>query len=202
GPYLYFLPPLRRASVFHHVQLHRFAGQLLQFGAEPVILRTAMAERHAWPVSLDLNPDMIQAGPDRDRGYPGRPWYPPVYRLSDLVDAQVLGRHDLRPGGDPGLPGPGHLDMGGQQPISHVPLALFISRSVGTGHLAGQLQVHVRIEEYPQRHRLRARITPGDDHPAGGGVILPGLGHPGADLLLERAVVSHAMSFAAMLPAP
>src|SRR6266480_1715293 len=64
GPYLYFLPPLRRASVLHHMQLHRFAGQLLQFGAEPVVLRTAMAERHAWPVSLDLNPDVIQVGPD------------------------------------------------------------------------------------------------------------------------------------------
>jgi hypothetical protein len=40
---LYFLPPLRRAVVLHHVQLHRFAGQFLQFGAEPVGLRTATA---------------------------------------------------------------------------------------------------------------------------------------------------------------
>jgi hypothetical protein len=27
--------------------------------AKPVELRTAMAERHAWPVSLDLNPDVV-----------------------------------------------------------------------------------------------------------------------------------------------
>ena len=45
-----------------------------------------------------------------------------------------------------------------------------------------------------------ARVMPGDDHPTGGGVVLPGLGHPRPDLLLERAVVSHAMSLAAMLP--
>jgi hypothetical protein len=38
------------------------------------------------------------------------------------------------------------------------------------------------------------------NHAAGDGVFLPGLFHPGPDLLLERAVVSHAMSFAAMPP--
>jgi hypothetical protein len=38
--------------------------------------------------------------------YPGRPCHPPVYRVSDLVDAQVLDRHDLRPGGDPASPAP------------------------------------------------------------------------------------------------
>jgi len=199
-PYFYYLPPLRRAIVLEHVQLHRFADQFLQLGAEPVQLRTAMAGRHARPGSLDTNPDVVQVPADRYRGYPGRPWYPPVYRVSDLVDAQVLDRHDLRPGRDPGLPGPGHLDVVGQQPVRHVPLALLISRGIGPGHLVGQLQVHVGIEVYPQRHGRLARVTPGDDHPAGGGVILPGLGHPGPDLLLERAVVSHAMSFAAMQP--
>jgi hypothetical protein len=54
--------------------------------------------------------------------------------------------------------------------------------------------------EHPQRHRRLARITPGDDHAAGHGVLLPGLFHPAPDLLLERAVVSHAMSLAATLP--
>ena len=58
----------------------------------------------------------------------------------------------------------------------------------------------LRIQVHPQRHRRPARITPGDDHPAGDGVLLPGLFHPGPDLLLERAVVSHAMSLAATLP--
>jgi hypothetical protein len=32
-PYFHFLPPLRRAIVTHHVQLHRLAGQLLQLAA-------------------------------------------------------------------------------------------------------------------------------------------------------------------------
>ena len=45
-----------------------------------------------------------------------------------------------------------------------------------------------------------ARITPGDDRPAGDGVLLPGLFHPGPDLLFERAAVSHAVSLAATLP--
>jgi hypothetical protein len=31
-------------------------------------------------------------------------------------------------------------------------------------------------------------------------VLLPGLGHPDLDLLLERAVVSHAMSLTPTLP--
>jgi hypothetical protein len=99
-----------------------------------------------------------------------------------------------------GLLGPGHLDVVRQQPVRHVPLARLISRHVRPGRLAGQLQVHVRIQVHPQRHGRLARITPGDDHPAGGGVLLPGLGHPGPDLLLERAVVSHAMSLTATLP--
>src|SRR5947209_4377358 len=43
-------------------------------------------------------------------------------------------------------------------------------------------------------------ITPRDYHPAGRGVLLPSLGHPGPDLLLERAVVSHAMFLTATLP--
>jgi hypothetical protein len=37
---------------------------------------------------------------------------------------------------------------------------------------------------------------------AGGGVVLPGLGHPSPDILLERAVDSHAMSLVACRPAP
>ena len=90
--------------------------------------------------------------------------------------------------------------MVGQQPVRHVPLALLVSRLIGPGRLVGQVQVHVRIQEHPQRHRPLAGITPGDNHPAGDGVVLPGRGHPGPDLLLERAVVSHAMSLAAMLP--
>src|SRR5712691_8479793 len=85
---------LRRPS---HGQVHRFAGQLLQFGAEPVQLRTAMAKRHARPGSLDINPDGPLVPADPYRGYPGRPSYPLVYSVSDLVDAQILNRHDLRP---------------------------------------------------------------------------------------------------------
>jgi hypothetical protein len=38
------------------------------------------------------------------------------------------------------------------------------------------------------------------DHAAGDGVLFPGLFHPGPKLLLERAVVSHAMSLAATRP--
>jgi hypothetical protein len=38
-----------------------------------------------------------------------------------------LDREDLRPCGDPGLPGPGQLDVVGKQPVRHVPLALLIS---------------------------------------------------------------------------
>jgi hypothetical protein len=53
--------------------------------------------------------------------------------------------------------------------------------------------------EPEQRHRRLAKVTPGDDHAAGDGVLLPGLGHPGPDLVLERVVVSHAMSLAATL---
>jgi hypothetical protein len=79
-------------------------------------------------------------------------------------------------------------------------LALLISGRICPGRLVGQFQVHVRIEVHPQRHRRLARITPGGDHPASGGVVLPGLGHPGPDPLLERTVVSHAMSLAATLP--
>ncbi len=85
-------------------------------------------------------------------------------------------------------------------PVRHVPLAWLISCGIGPDHLVGEGQVHVGIQVHPQRHRRLARVTPGDDHPAGGGVVFPGLGHPGPDLLLERAVVSHAMSSAAMLP--
>ena len=81
-----------------------------------------------------------------------------------------------------------------------VPLARLIGRHVRPGRLAGQLQIHVRIQVHPQRHGRLARITPGDDHPAGDGVFLPGLGHLRPDLLLERAVVSHAMSLTATLP--
>src|ERR1700761_2256405 len=103
GPYLYFLTPLRRAGVLQYVQLDRFAGQLLQFGPEPVDLRTAMAVHHAWMVSLDSNLDVVQVPADRERAYPGRPSDPPVYRVSDLVDALVLDREDLRADGDPGL---------------------------------------------------------------------------------------------------
>jgi hypothetical protein len=159
-----------------------------------------MAEHHARTVGLDADLDVVQVPADRDRAYPGRLSYPPVYRVGDLVDAQLLDRQELRAGRDPGRLDPGHLDVAGQQPVRHVPLALLISGRVGPGRLAGQLQVHVRIQVHPQRHRRLAGVTPGDDHPAGGGVVLPGLGHPGPDLLLERAVVSHAMSLAATLP--
>src|ERR1700722_10042089 len=184
----------------NHGQVHRFAGQLLQLGAEPVHPRTAMAKHHARPGSLDINPDGPLVPADPYLGYPGRPRDRLVYRVSDLVDVQILNRHDLRPGGDLGLPDPGQLEVVGQQPVRHLPLDLVTSRGEGAGCLVGQLQVHVRIQVHPQRHSRLARATPSDDHPAGGGVLLPGLGHPGPDLLLERTVVSHAMSLAAMLP--
>ena len=148
---------------------------------------------------MDINLDVVQVPADRHIAYPGRPWNPPVYRVGDLVDQQVLDRLELRAGGDPGLLDPGQLYVVAQQPVRHVPLALLISGHISPGRLVGQLQVHVRIQVHPQRHGRLARITPGDDHPAGGGVVLPGLGHPGPDLLLERAVVSRAMSLAAML---
>lgn len=60
GPYLDLLPPLRRARIPHHMQSHRFAGQFLQFGAEPVQFRTAVAVRHARPGGLDVNLDIVQ----------------------------------------------------------------------------------------------------------------------------------------------
>jgi hypothetical protein len=159
-----------------------------------------MAVHHARPGSLDINPDVVQVPADRHRGYPGRPSYPPAHHLTDLLDTQRLDRQDLRTGGGPGLPGPGHLDVVRQQPVHHVPPARLIGRRICPGRLAGQLQVHMGIQVHPQRHRRLARITPGDNHPAGDGVLLPGLFYPGPDLLLERAVVSHAMSLAATLP--
>jgi len=122
-----------------------------------------------------------------------------VYHVIDLVDVQ-LDRQDLRAGGGPGLLGPGHLDVVREQPVRHVPPARLIGCRICPGRLVGQLQVHVRIQVHPQHHQRLARVTPGDDHPAGDGVLLPGLGHPGPDLLLERAVVSHAMSLTATLP--
>ena len=142
---MYFFPLPWRASVLQYVQLDRFAGQLLQFGAQPVKLRTAMTGRDARPGSVDFNPDVIQIPPGRHGGYPGRPWYPPVYRVSDLVDAQSLDRQELRPDREPGRLDPGKLDVVGQQPVRHIPLALLISRVVGAGRLVGQLQVHVRF---------------------------------------------------------
>ena len=56
---------------------------------------------------MDINLDVVQVPADRHRAYPGRPWYPPVYRVSDLVDQQVLDRLELRAGGDPGRLDPG-----------------------------------------------------------------------------------------------
>ena len=182
------------------VQLDRFAGQFLQFGAEPVGLRMAMAVHQARPAGMDIHLDLVQVPADRHCAYPRRPWYPPVYHVGDLVDPQVLDRLEFRAGRDPGFPDPGQLDVVGQQPVRQVPLALLIGRSVGPGRLVGQFEVHVWIQEHPQRHRPLTPITPGDDHPARGGVVLSGLGHPDPDLLLERAVVSHAMSLAATLP--
>src|SRR5437764_702029 len=151
-----------------------------------------MAERYAGPGSLDINPDVVQVPADPYRGYPGRQWYPSVYRLRDLFDAQILNRHELRTGCNLGLPDPGQLDVVGQQPVRHLALGKLVSRSEGAGRLAGQLQVYMRIQVHPQRHSRAARATPVDDHPAGGGVVLPGLGHPGPDLLLECAITSHA----------
>jgi hypothetical protein len=83
---------------------------------------------------------------------------------------------------------------------SHVSPALLIGTGVSLACLGGQLQVHMGIEVHPQDHRRPARIVPGDDLAAGDRVLLASLGHPGADLVLECAVVSHAMSLAAMLP--
>ena len=170
-----------------------------QLSAEPVGLRTAMAVHHAWPGGLDINLDPVQVPADRHRGYSGRPSYPPAHHLNDLLDAQRLDRHDLRAGGDRRLLDPGHLDMVGQQPVRHVPPARLIRRRICPGRPVGQLQVHMRIQVHPQHYRRLARITPGDDHAAGDGVLLPGLGHPGPDLLLERADLSHAKSLAAIL---
>src|SRR5580693_1040254 len=183
----------------HHVQLHRLAGQLLKLGAEPVGLGIAVAARHARPGGVDLDPDVVQVPEDRDRGYPGRPSYPPAYHVVDLLDAQLLDGQDLRSGGDPGLLRPGQLEVVGQQPVRHAPPARLIRRRIGPGRRVGELQVHMRIQVDPQRQRRLAWIMP-RDHAAGDGVLLPGLGHPGPDLLLERAVVSHAMSLAAMPP--
>jgi hypothetical protein len=56
------------------------------------------------------------------------------------------------------------------------------------------------IKVHPQDHRGLARIMPGDDLAAADRVLLASLGHSGADLVLKCAVVSHAMSLAAMLP--
>jgi hypothetical protein len=70
----------------------------------------AMAVRQSRPGSLDINPDVVRFLPERYRGYPGRPWYPPVYRVNDLVDLLILEREDLRPAGDLGLFDPGQLD--------------------------------------------------------------------------------------------
>ena len=159
-----------------------------------------MAEHHPRPGGSDVNPDLIQVPADTHSRYPCRLAYPPTHQVTDLLDAQRLDRHDLRAGGHPGLLGPGQLNVLREHPVRHVTPARFIGRPVGPRRLVGELQVHVRVQEHPQGHRRLTRILSGDDHPAGGGVILPGLGHPGPDLLLERAVVSHAMSLAAMLP--
>ena len=102
-----------------------------------------MAVHHARPGSLDINPDVVQVPADRHRGYPGRPSYPPAHHLTDLLDTQRLDRQDLRTGGDPGLPGPGHLDVVRQQPVHHVPPARLIRRRICPGRLVGQLQVHM-----------------------------------------------------------
>jgi len=48
---------LRVIAKLEHVQQCRLAGQLLQLVAEPVDLRTAMAERrHAEPYGADIYP--------------------------------------------------------------------------------------------------------------------------------------------------
>ena len=74
-----------------------------------------MAKRHARPGSLDINPDGPLVPADPYLGYPGRPWYPRVYRVSDLVDAQILNRHDLRAGVAGDLSGDDHPAGGGQR---------------------------------------------------------------------------------------
>ncbi len=76
-----------RASLPQDVQLHRFAGQLLQLGAEPVGLRTGMAHHGARPGGINIDPDVVQVPADRHRQCPGRLSYPPAYQITDLLDA-------------------------------------------------------------------------------------------------------------------
>src|SRR5436305_15180539 len=123
-----------------------------------------MAERYAGPGSLDINPDVVQVPADPYRGYPGRQWYPSVYRLRDLFDAQILNRHELRTGCNLGLPDPGQLDVVGQQPLRHLPLGKLVSRPQRSGRPPAQLQGHMRIQVHPQPHWWAARATPADDH--------------------------------------
>jgi hypothetical protein len=59
---------------------------------------TTMTVHHARPGSRDTNPNVVLVVADRYRGYPARPWYQPVYRVTDLVDAQhIRGTYDLAP---------------------------------------------------------------------------------------------------------
>jgi hypothetical protein len=139
----------------------------------------AMAVHQPRSAGDNINLDVVQVPRDRQIAYPGRPRDPPVYRVGDIVDPQVLDRFKFRAGGDRGLPDPGQLDVVGQQPVRHVPLPLLISRRIRPGRLAGQWQVHVRVQVHPQRHWRLAGVTPGDDRPAGDRVVLPGLAHPG-----------------------
>ena len=108
--------------------------------------------------------------------------------------------HDLGAGRDLRFLKAGHLDLVREQPVNHVSPALLTGTGVRLARPGGQLQVHIRIEVHPQDHRRLARIVPGDDLAAGDRVPLASLGHPGTDLVLKCAVVSHAMSLAAMLP--
>jgi ABC-2 type transport system ATP-binding protein len=190
---------LRAFGTVPDSQVHRLAGQLLQLGAEPVGLRAAVAEQDARPFGLNADPDDVHVPADRYSLHPGRGADPPAHQIADLLDAQRLDRHQIRTGGHPGVVGPAQVEVLGQQPVGHVPLGRLTGRLVRPGGFLGQLDVHVRVQEHPQRHRRLARMGPGDDRPAGHRVLLPGRGHPRPDLLLERAVVSHAMSLTATL---
>jgi hypothetical protein len=54
-----------------------------------------MAQHHARPGGMNINPDLVQVPADRHRGDPGRLSYPPAYQLTDLLDAQLLDGQDL-----------------------------------------------------------------------------------------------------------